>query len=258
VTLALPGEHFGACNLAGFAGHARHFNKHTTTESKQHMKILDIPQSGKIGIQVAASNRSGQYRRQFVIPTNPRTQAQKDVRRALGNAAARWRTLTEDQRAAWAAIAKTRNTIPRLGQSGTLTGAQLFTKINCTLATIGADQVTTPPALPEFPDNPVGALAITNVGGVISLKLACPNTPGSNTTVRASAPCSQGITCCNDYRVLGVLPAPAQGSCDITNLFRARYGSPTVGTKVFVRVNQNINGWEDVPVETSAIVPSAS
>jgi hypothetical protein len=31
-----------------------------------------------------------------------------------------------------------------------------------------------------------------------------------------------------------------------------------VGTKVFVRVNQNIDGWEDLPVETSAIVPGAA
>jgi len=30
--------------------------------------------------------------------------------------------------------------------------------------------------------------------------------------------------------------------------------SSAVGTKVFVRVNQNINGWEDIPVETSTIV----
>ena len=37
-----------------------------------------------------------------------------------------------------------------------------------------------------------------------------------------------------------------------------RYGSPAVGTKVFVRVNQNIDGWEDVPVETWAIVPAAA
>jgi hypothetical protein len=31
-----------------------------------------------------------------------------------------------------------------------------------------------------------------------------------------------------------------------------------VGTKVFVQVNQNIDGWEDVPVETWAIVPASA
>jgi hypothetical protein len=76
--------------------------------------------------------------------------------------------------------------------------------------------------------------------------------------VRASTPCSQGVAYVDDYWILGILPAPAQGSSDITNLYTPRYGSPAVGTKVFVRVNQNIDGWEDVPVETWAIVPAAA
>jgi hypothetical protein len=221
------------------------------------MKILDIPQSGKRGLYVSQNSRYGQISRILVIPSNPRTEAQMDVRRALGSVTARWRTLTQEQRNAWTTTAKTKNSVPRLGQSGPLTGSQLFTKINCSLATLGAEQVDAPPSFPQFPDNPVGTLVITNAGGVITLRLGCPSQPGNNTTVRASAPCSQGIANSRDYRVLGVLPAPAQGSCDITNLYRARYGSPPVGTKVFVQVNQNINGWEDVPVETSAIVPAA-
>jgi hypothetical protein len=181
-----------------------------------------------------------------------------DVRRAFGSVNARWRTLTEEQRTAWRTAAKTKNTVPRLGQSGPLTGSQLFAKINCTLAALGASQVDAPPPFPQFLVNPVGALSITNVGGVISLKLGCAGQPTENTTVRASAPCSQGLAYSEDYRILGLLPVPAQGSCDITNLYKTRYGSPAIGTKVFVRVNQNIDGWEDVPVETSAIVPAGT
>jgi hypothetical protein len=222
------------------------------------MKILDIPQSGKRGLYVSMGGRYGLISRALVIPANPRTVAQMGVRRTLSNVATRWRALTEEQRSAWRATASTRNTASRLGQSGPLTGSQLFAKINCALATLGLDQVTAPPPFPQFPDNPVGALVITNTGGVISLKLACPSTPLANTTVRAVRPCSQGLEKWNNYRVLGVLPAPAQGSCDITNLYTARYGSPAVGTKVFVEVNQNIDGWEDYPVSTWAVVPAAS
>ena len=152
----------------------------------------------------------------------------------------------------------TRKSAPRLGQSGPLTGSQLFAKINCSLATLGADQVAAPPSFPQFPDNPVDGLVITNLAGVIALKLGCPSTPANNTTVRATAPCSQGLANNANYRILGVLPAPVAGACDITSLYKARYGSPAVGTKVFVRVNQNIDGWEDVPVEASAIVPAAA
>jgi hypothetical protein len=31
-----------------------------------------------------------------------------------------------------------------------------------------------------------------------------------------------------------------------------------VGTKVFVRVNQFVNGWEDVPLTFAAVVPAAA
>ena len=222
------------------------------------MKILDIPQSGRRGLYVSQGGRYGQISRAFVVPANPRTEAQMGIRRALGNVTARWRTLTEEQRNAWRFAAQAKHTVPKLGQCGRLTGAQLFTKINCSLATLGLEQVTTPPSFPQFTDNPVGSLVITNTGGVISLKLGCPSTPLANTTVRAAAPCSQGLAYCDNYRVLGVLPTAAQGACDITSLYTARFGTPAVGTKVFVRVNQNVNGWEDVPVETSAIVPAAS
>ena len=222
------------------------------------MKILDIPQSGKRGLTVSEQGRNGQISRILAIPSNPRTAAQMAVRHALSSVSARWRTLTEEQRSAWRALAMTRKSAPRLGQSGPLTGSQLFAKINCSLATLGAEQVDAPPSFPQFPDNPVDGLVITNLAGVIALKLGCPSTPANNTTVRAAAPCSQGLANNANFRILGVLPAPVAGACDITSLYTARYGSPAVGTKVFVRVNQNIDGWEDVPVELSAIVPAAA
>src|ERR1039457_6214501 len=144
------------------------------------MKILDIPQSGKRGLNVSQGGRYGQISRAFVIPGNPRTASQMDVRRALGSVTARWRTLTEDQRNAWRAAAKAKNTVPRLGQSGPLTGSQLFAKINCSLATFGGSPVDAPPSFPQFLQNPVGALSITNVGVVISLKLGCAGQPAEN------------------------------------------------------------------------------
>ena len=90
------------------------------------MKILDIPQSGKRGLNVSEGGRNGQISRILAIPSNPRSDAQMAVRHALSSAAAKWRTLTEEQRLAWIAAAKGRKSAPRLGQSGPLTGSQLF------------------------------------------------------------------------------------------------------------------------------------
>ncbi len=61
---------------------------------------------------------------------------------------------------------------------------------------------------------------------------------------------------CNDLRVIGTCPAPAQGSSNITTLYTAKFGAPAPGTKVFVQVNQMVGGYETLPVEFSAVVPA--
>jgi hypothetical protein len=222
------------------------------------MKILDIPQSGKRGLNVSMASPFGQVSRTLAIPANPRTASQMGVRARLGRVAASWRALQEVQRAAWMAAAKEAKSSSRLGQSGALSGFQLFAKINCTLAQFGQEQVDAPPAHPQFPDLAPTNLVITNTGSVIALKLTCPADPGENTIVRGSAPLSQGRETCRDYRILGTCPAAVAGSADITTLYTARYGVPPVGKKVYVRVNQFVDGWEDLPVTFSAIVPAAA
>jgi hypothetical protein len=101
-------------------------------------------------------------------------------------------------------------------------------------------------------------LVITNTAGTIALKLTCPTSPGENTIVRASAPLSAGRETCSDYRVLGTCPAAVQGSADITSLYTARYGAPPAGKKVYIQVNQFVDGWESLPVTFWAIVPASA
>ena len=222
------------------------------------MKILDIPQSGKRGLNVSQPGQFGQISRTLAIPANPRTAAQMTIRDNLSRVAAKWRALTEPQRAEWMAAASAVKSTSRLGQSGALSGFQLFTKINCTLAQFGGAPVDTPPLRPQFPDLAVQDLVITNTGGTIALSLTCPTDPGDNTIVRDTKPVSQGIEVCKDFRILGTCPAPAAGSSDITSLYTARYGAPKAGTKVYIQVNQVVDGWESLPKTYSAIVPTGS
>ena len=129
------------------------------------MKILDIPQSGKRGLYVSQGGRYGQISRILAIPANPRTPSQMSVRAILARVTSRWRTLEETERLAWNATASGISSRSRLGQNGPLTGAQLFSKINCTLAAVGEPPADVPPDRPSFPASPVGALTITNDGG---------------------------------------------------------------------------------------------
>jgi hypothetical protein len=222
------------------------------------MKILDIPQSGKRGLNVSQDGQFGQISRATGRVANPRTPSQMTVRDNLSHVSARWRALEEIQRAAWMAAAKDTMSNPRLNQSGSLSGFQLFTKINCALAQFGQEQVDAPPAQAQFPTLAPQNLVIANASGAITLKLTCPTSPGENTIVRGAKPLSQGRETCNDFRVLGMCPTPAQGSADITSLYTARYGVPPVGKKVYVQVNQFVDGWESLRRSFWAIVPASA
>jgi hypothetical protein len=222
------------------------------------MKILDIPQCGKRGLNVSQDGAFGQISRALVRVANPRTASQVSVRDIMGRVAARWRALQEIQRAAWMAAAKDAMSNPSLNQSGSLSGFLLFTKINCTLAQFGQAQVDAPPERPQFPNLAAQNLVITNTASVIAIKLTCPTDPGENTIVRGAKPLSQGRETCRDFRVLGACPPAVAGSADITGLYTARYGVPPVAKKVYIQVNQFVDGWESRPVSFWAIVPAAT
>jgi hypothetical protein len=130
------------------------------------------------------------------------------------------------------AAAKEAKSSSRLGQSGTLSGFLLFTKINCTLAQFGQTQVDAPPEHPLFPDLAAQNLVITNTSGVIALKLTCPTDPGENTIVRGSTPVSQGRGSNASFRVLGMCPAAVGDSADITGRSggRVRFGAASAGS----------------------------
>ena len=133
------------------------------------MKILDIPQSGKRGVTVSQDGTCGQISRALVIPDNPWTERQLNRRQVLGTMAHNWRTITEAQRLAWIEAGKEVRSGSRLGQSGPLTGFQLFIKVNCNLQIVGEPTVVTPPPVPAFDSNVVKGVELTNPGGVVAI-----------------------------------------------------------------------------------------
>ena len=73
--------------------------------------------------------------------------------------------------------------------------------------------------------------------------------------VFGQAPCSAGRSKRRNVAYLGLLPAPVDGFSDITDLYKARYGEPRPGEKVFIVTRQQKNGWEGRDYETNEIVP---
>jgi hypothetical protein len=221
------------------------------------MKIQDIPQVGKLGLTVTWPARNGLVRRILVTPKNPRSDRQLEVRDLLMRQARRFDALTDMQQDAWNVAAAGYQSRPTLGQSGPLTGLQLFVRVNCKLGLLGLVPVDAPPVAPQFPDLAPLSMVITNTGGVVAVKLACPTEPGDNTVLRACPPQNSAVRACRNYRIIGLCPAPVQGSADITGLYAAEFGAVPIGKRLFVRASTMVDGFESLPRQFQARVPAA-
>jgi hypothetical protein len=227
------------------------------------MKVLDVPQSGKRGRIVASRNRFGPFHREQFSPHHPGTPAQKEVWGSMTYLSWLWNQLTELQRAAWRTRAREVHSRPRLGQSGLLDGCQLFKKLNCVLATCGRPPLLDPPSLPVFGPNPVEGFIITvgKRGPVFKLRLspmarADAAAAPEELMVFAWAPCNAGVDQNDLFAFLGLVSASGGKAGDISKLYlkklaewrklkAKRYHVPLAGSKIFIRVCQQVDGWKN-------------
>jgi hypothetical protein len=68
-------------------------------------------------------------------------------------------------------------------------------------------------------------------------------------------PCSRGRYQRRNVSYLGLVSPPIDGLSEITQLYRAKFGEPRPGTKVFIVTCQEKDGWKGLDLETSATVP---
>jgi hypothetical protein len=211
------------------------------------MKISFVPKSGRKGSVVYANARHGKVARKYVRPSNPSTPEQQGHRSNLRDVLRRWRTLSAEQRAAWCGVAAKRDIMTETGRRVRLNGYNFFASLNTRRADLSLPQFDLPPAEPVFRLNPVAGLVITNTGGKITLKLRVPSPPAQYTLVQVAVPVRTGVRSVQHFPFLGLLPPPTDGWSDITELYVARYGVPKVGTAIWIRTCQHIDGFADVP-----------
>lgn len=119
------------------------------------MALIRLPDgtqmSGSIGGRVFSHNRGGPYVRTRAVPTNPQSQAQMDVRQALGYLSSLWSAKLTADKDAWTQWAIDNPVTNRLGEPITLDGHQAFIQLNSRLQRNGiainaAPPVGAPPA----------------------------------------------------------------------------------------------------------------
>jgi hypothetical protein len=220
------------------------------------MKILFHPASGRWGNQVAYKSRYGQALRNYVIPKNGRTAAQQRMRRVFGHNSQTWGPgLSQQQRDRWNVAGPQVMSHPRCGQNGPLTGEQFFTGINSVLGCVGLPPLLEPPPRVMFDLSPVRQLVSTNDEHGVHLFLKLAALPTEDIMVFGQAPCSAGRTKRRNVSYLGLLPPSVDGMSEITDLYKAKFGEPRPGTKVFIVTCQQKNGWKGFDQESSAIIP---
>lgn len=103
--------------------------------------------SGSLGGLVASHNRGGQYLRSRVVPVNPASGPQVEIRTIFGNLASAWQTLTSTQRDAWTTYAINVPVTDSMGDSRTLTGQQMYIRNNTARVQAGLARVDDGPVI---------------------------------------------------------------------------------------------------------------
>lgn len=213
------------------------------------MKIhtLGTPR-GSVGPITTFNSRFGTVQRNRVIPLNPQTDAQTQRRATFASITASWRTLTEEQRSAWDAAAS--------ADGSGITGFNLYTRINATLALCGMSTVETPPTKPGFGILNLGTLTVESDGDECNVTLAGStqsNPAPTRYIIWAHPPTSPGRANLSDWRVIKVVSTLAQLNANHGADYKAVFGAPAVGRKVGIEVVQVTDGYQTIGVRKAAI-----
>lgn len=212
----------------------------------------------KLNGSVFARNRGGAYVRTKVTPLNPQTAAQVGARSLLTSLAQDFRSLTQEEIAAWNSATTQWQTTDIFGDSVSPTGLALYVRLNANISNAGGTLLTTPPS-------PVGASALTSVtltanAGSDQFELAySPSTvPADHTMyIESTSMLSPGINNANSrFRFIMTMAAASLSPADAFASQTAKFGPLVAGQKAFVRAKfiNKLTGEVSLPLVASGIV----
>jgi hypothetical protein len=192
----------------------------------------------KIGGNVFTKGRSGAFVRRKVSPVQPRSAAQRNVRANFTALSKAWSgaSMDDTKRAAWNALAASYPVKDKFGASHTLTGLQIFQKLNRALHWFELGPVYTPPATlaAGFP----GTLTVVaNAGATLTVNAATAPAAGENGSIWAAAQQSPGRAFTgNKYRLIDVTGVATAGPWNIKAGYENKFGAMIAGKKIPVLV----------------------
>src|SRR3989304_7368357 len=111
--------------------------------------VADI--SGKVGATIFPRNKGGSYAKNRVVPANPQSSFQANVRSLFTAITQAWSGLTSNQRTGWNSAVGDFPYQNRLGETKTLSGKALFQKLNENLLNVGESVIDDAPSPVSVP-----------------------------------------------------------------------------------------------------------
>lgn len=208
------------------------------------MAVSDM--RGKLNGSVFARNRGGAYVRTKVTPINPKTARQIEVRARLTALAQGFRSLSQDQIAAWNNAVSQWQRTDIFGDLVSPTGLALYVRLNGNLLNAGQAIIDNVPAVGSVEQ--VSSLTLTGDESTQALSLAAlPATVPADTTlvIEATEPLSLGINNANSrYRFIGSFAAAAASPYNIASIYTDKFGTIKADQKIFIRAKyvSNLTG----------------
>lgn len=225
--------------------------------AKVKFSALISEMRNKLNGSVFSKNRGGNYLRNKVTPVNPQSIAQTAKRSAFGALSSMFRTLGAAGVAAWNEAAPSFPYVDIFGDTKTLSGLQLFVKLNNNLSQIGVPSISEPPEPTDvggFSELVVANAAATDmelgvqiVGDFTNKRIVVEATKGSSVGVSYFK---------NAYRQIGVIaPTGATMVLNVTGIYQSKFGVITPGTKASFRLHLvDVNTGQASPATAAAAV----
>lgn len=190
---------------------------------------------GKIGGNVFARNKGGNYIRAFAMPLNPNSTFQQTIRNRMKSLHASYQSLSAARIQAWKNFAPGYPFANKVGESLPLSGQQLFLKLNGNLKAVGASIIPEP-----SPKTAVAALPDA-VFTATSTAVTCSTVPSAigadeKVIVSMSKAYPKSITAPGKsaMRQISVIDSTDTAPVDLTADYSARFSLPaSADMKVF-------------------------
>jgi len=191
----------------------------------------------KLNGSVFSKNRGGAYVRTKVTPVNAQTVRQVEARSLLASLAQSFRSLTQEQIAAWNSAVDQWQRTDIFGDLVRPTGLALYVRLNANISNAGGTLLTNPPA-------PVGAAAVSTLGigaavtgDVFDVSFAPASVPTDHAMyLESTSMQSPGINNANSkFRFIAVAGSSSTSPYDAFSDQTAKFGPLVAGQKAFVR-----------------------